>query len=64
MNLCDVIEGMGAEKLADWERLWVEIHPGPPPKTPIVHPFIYEHPTTARKVCQVKLINTLIFNTK
>lgn len=45
--LTEIIEGLSPEKYAEWDRLWMcsDRRSGP------VHPLIYTHPKSKKKVC-------------
>lgn len=52
--LTEIIEGLSPEKYAEWDRLWMasDRRSGP------VHPLIYTHPRSKKKVGWVILIKT------
>lgn len=50
--LTEIIEGLSPEKYAEWDRLWMcsDRRSGP------VHPLIYTHPKSKKKVSSTALL--------
>ncbi|XP_002736248.1 alpha-ketoglutarate-dependent taurine dioxygenase-like [Saccoglossus kowalevskii] len=55
--LNEIVQGLSTERLDRWERLWVRSNP--PPQ--VIHPLIYSHPDTGKKVICIHLGTTASF---